>query len=36
MFRALQELNYEVHLGSFTGGQEKCVDIFLTLTVNTP
>ena len=31
MFRALQELNYEVHLGSFTGGQEKCVDISLAV-----
>ncbi|KAL1500252.1 hypothetical protein AB1Y20_012920 [Prymnesium parvum] len=31
MFRAMQALNYEVHLGSYTGGQEKCVDIALAV-----
>ena len=31
MFRAMQELHFEVHLGEFTGGQEKCVDIALAV-----
>ena len=31
MFRAMQELHFEVHLGDFTGGQEKCVDIALAV-----
>ena len=31
MFLAMQELNFEVHLGEFTGGQEKCVDIALAV-----
>jgi uncharacterized LabA/DUF88 family protein len=31
MFRAMQELHYEVHLGDFAGGQEKCVDIALAV-----
>ena len=31
MFRALQALNFEVHLGTFTGAQEKCVDISLAV-----
>ena len=31
MFRAMQELHFEVHLGEFTGGQEKCVDISLAV-----
>ena len=26
-----QELHFEVHLGDFTGGQEKCVDIALAV-----
>ena len=31
MFRAMQKINFEVHLGSFTGPQEKCVDIALAV-----
>jgi len=31
MFNAMQELHFEVHLGEFTGGQEKCVDIALAV-----
>ena len=31
MFRAMQDLHFEVHLGEFTGGQEKCVDIALAV-----
>lgn len=31
MFRAMQQLNFEVHLGKYTGGQEKCVDIALAV-----
>jgi uncharacterized LabA/DUF88 family protein len=31
MFRAMQELHFEVHLGEYVGGQEKCVDIALAV-----
>ena len=31
MFTAMQDLHFEVHLGEFTGGQEKCVDIALAV-----
>lgn len=31
MFETMQALNFEVHLGSYTGGQEKCVDIALAV-----
>ena len=32
----MQELHFEVHLGEFTGGQEKCVDIALAVVRVTP
>merc|ERR1719201_3129111 len=31
MFQAMQKLHFEVHLGDFLGGQEKCVDIALAV-----
>lgn len=31
MFSQMQELHFDLHLGSFTGAQEKCVDIALAV-----
>jgi hypothetical protein len=31
MFQQMQQLNFEVHLGQYYGGQEKCVDIALAV-----